>query len=151
MRYWCVSHSDNCLYVYEDQTSESTVKTICLPGYELKVIDPQVSKRPYTISVSHPGISPVLLAANDQADLNMWLFVLERGTKAELSSKSPKKTGSSSKILLNEATNVKALSHKVTKSAGSSSKKKGPMRADHSIGTVKASEVCYGNQCSDYK
>ena len=140
MQYWCVSHTDNCLYIYEDQASEATVKTICLPGYELKVIDPQVSKRPYTISINHPGISPVLLAANDQTDLNMWLFVLERGTKAELSSKSPKKVASTSKVLLNDTTNVKVLSHKVT-SKSSTTKKKGPMKADHNIGKVKATEV----------
>lgn len=142
-RYWCVSHSDNCLYIYHDQTSEATVKTICLPGYELKVIDPGVSKRPYTISVSHPGISPVMLAANDQADLNLWLFVLERGTKAELSSKSPKKVASASKILLDDSTTVKVLSHKVSSKSAASKKKgpKGPLKADHSIGTVKGSEV----------
>ena len=142
-RYWCVSHTDNCLYIYEDQTSEATIKTICLPGYELKVIDPQVSKRPYTISINHPGISPVLLAANDQPDLNMWLFVLERGTKAECSSsKSTKRVSSTSKILLSDATNVKV--HKVPSKSGSS-KKKGPMKADHTIGTVKAAEVKRGN------
>ena len=142
IRYWCVSHSDNCLYIYEDQNSEATIKTICLPGYELKVVDPQISKRPYTISINHPGISPVLLAANDQADLNMWLFVLERGTKAEHDGKSVKKVVSASKILLNDATNVKVLSHKVSSKSGAT-KKKGPMKADHTIGTVKASEVCF--------
>ena len=135
-----MSHSDNCLYIYEDQTSEATVKTICLPGYALKVIDPQVSKRPYTISINHTGISPVLLAANDQSDLNLWLFVLERGTKAECSSKSTKKVASTSKILLNDATSVKVLSHKVNSKSGTT-KKKGPMKADHSIGTVKGTEV----------
>lgn len=136
-----MSHSDNCLYIYEDQSSEATVKTICLPGYELKVIDPQISKRPYTISISHTGISPVLLAANDQADLNMWLFVLERGTKAEFTAKSSKKVASTSKILFSDTGNVKVLSHKVSSKSGAAAKKKGPMKADHTIGTVKASEV----------
>lgn len=81
------------------------------------------------------------MAANDQPDLNMWLFVLERGTKAECSSsKSAKKIAGTSKVLLSDATNVKALSHKVTSKSGSA-KKKGPMKADHTIGTVKAAEV----------
>ena len=72
----------------------------------------------------------------------MWLFVLERGTKAEFAAgKSSKKSANGSKVLLNESTNVKVLSHKVTSKSTAASKKKGPMKADHSIGTVKASEV----------
>ena len=91
--------------------------------------------------MNHPGISPVLLAANDQADLNMWLFVLERGCKAEFSAtKSPKKVASTTKVLLNDA-NVKVLSQKVASKSGTT-KKKGPLKADHTIGKVKASEVC---------
>lgn len=70
----------------------------------------------------------------------MWLFVLERGTKAEFGAKSTRKVASASKILLSDATNVKVLSHKVSTKSGAA-KKKGPMKADHTIGTVKASEV----------
>ena len=70
----------------------------------------------------------------------MWLFVLERGTKAEFSAKSTKKVASTSKILFSDATNVKVLSHKVSTKSGAT-KKKGPMKADHTIGTVKTSEV----------
>lgn len=72
----------------------------------------------------------------------MWLFVLERGTKAEFNAKSTKKVASASKILLSDATNVKVLSHKVSTKSGAA-KKKGPMKADHSIGTVKTSEVSH--------
>ena len=72
----------------------------------------------------------------------MWLFVLERGTKAEFSGAKPtKKMASTSKILFSDtAANVKVLSHKVSSKSGAA-KKKGPLKADHTIGTVKASEV----------
>ena len=71
----------------------------------------------------------------------MWLFVLERGTKAEFCGKSTaKRVVGSSKNLLND---VKVLSHKVSSKSGGATKKKGPMKADHTIGTVKASEVSH--------
>lgn len=72
----------------------------------------------------------------------MWLFVLERGTKAEFGAKSSKKVAGASKNLLSDATNVKVLSHKVSSKSGTT-KKKGPMKADHTIGTIKASEVSH--------
>ena len=139
-RFWCVLHGD-CLYIYQTQQSTATVKTVVLPGYEIHVADPLIYKRQYAILLNHNGVAPVCMAVNDELELNQWLSALDRGARAEgLNSKSEKRT---SKPLLDE----KALgsSAKVT-SRGSvgGSNKKGPVRADHTISTIKVS-VCVLN------
>ena len=136
-RFWCVVHSD-CLYIYQSQTSQATVKTVVLPGYDIHVADPLIYKRQYAILLSHSGVAPVCLAVNDEVELNQWLAVLDKGSRAEgMNGKQAKKP--STKLLLDEST--KALTNKVSSSKNGASKKKGPMKADHSISTHKSSEV----------
>ena len=134
--YWCVAHSD-CLYVYQNETSQSTVRTVVLPGYEVKQGEPQVTKRALTISLIHTGISPVYLSYSNQADFNQWLNVLEKYARAEGASKQLKKV-SSTKVLLHVDDTLKGL---VPQKVSTGAKKKGPMKADHSIISA-AFKVC---------
>ena len=135
-RFWCLVHSD-CLYIYQSQTSQATVKTVVLPGYDIHVADPLTYKRQFAILLSHSGVAPVCLAVNDEVELNLWLAALDKGSRAEgLNGKQAKKP------LLDEST--KALTTKASSSKNGGSKKKGPMKADHSISTHKSSEVSVG-------
>ena len=81
------------------------------------------------------------IAVNDELELNQWLSALDRGARGEgLNSKLEKRT---SKPLLDE----KALgSGKMTSRGSGGSNKKGPVRADHTISTLKVSSqfsVCH--------
>lgn len=108
-RYWCVLHSD-CLYVYQNPKSQSTVKTIVLPGYKVQAADHNV-KDEFAIMLTHPGVSPVCLMVGDQSTMTLWLEVLDQGSRAE--------------------------SHRQYKgqkaSSGAAASKKGPVKGDHTV------------------
>lgn len=127
-RFWCVVHS-NCLYIYQTQQSQATVKTVVLPGYDIHVADPLTYKRQYAILLSHSGVAPVCLAVSDEHELNQWLTALDKGVRAEGSKQ--KKTSK----LLDDPT--KASNGKG--SPRNSVVKKGPMKGDHSISVPKVS------------
>ena len=117
--HWCVVHED-CLYVYKTQTSDSTVNTIVLPGYNVQIIR-SLAKKPYVVQMSHLGMSPVLLAFSDEVDLNNWLVFLEKGSRAE----SHKERNKAVRILSSDS--IKTIASKPCKA------KKGPLKADHNI------------------
>lgn len=117
--HWCVVHED-CLYVYKTQTSDSTVNTIVLPGYNVQIIR-SLAKKPYVVQMSHSGMSPVLLAFSDEVDLNNWLVFLEKGSRAE----SHKERNKAVRILSSDS--IKTIASKPCKA------KKGPLKADHNI------------------
>lgn len=125
-KYWCVVQSDS-LYVYETDTSESTVKTIVLPGCELQCTEPQVSQQ-FVITITHPSVPAVQLIVSEQTELNRWLHALEQGSRAERLK--PTRHDSSQKLLPGEGTKV--LSQKISSKSGL---KKGPLKADHGIKT----------------
>jgi len=129
-RFWCVVHSD-CLYIYQSQQSQATVKTVVLPGYEICVADPLTVKRQWAIMLTHNGVAPVYLAVADEVELNMWLTALDKGSRAEGSGGAQPK-----QALLDD----KSLPGKVSSRNGSI-KKKGPIKADHSITAVKVSDI----------
>lgn len=138
-RYWCVLHSD-CLYIYQTQQSTATIKTVVLPGYDVHVADPLTCKRQYAILLSHNGVTPVCLAVNDELELNQWLSLLDKSARAEglkdaTSSKQPERRSSRTSM---EEKMILTGGGKVTaRGSNGTGKKKGPLRADHSISTLK--------------
>lgn len=137
-KYWCVAYS-NCLYIYQNQVSPSTIKTVVLPGYEVNVGELQSTKYAYNISLYHEGVSPVWMSVKNQEELDTWAGVLEKYTRVE-GSVGPKKI--SGKLLPNEAPQ-KLLAHKAASKTSIGGMKKGPVKADHKISGVKsATEVC---------
>ena len=80
MQYWCAVHND-CLYVYRDQESQSSIRTIVLPGYEVQTLAP-TSKRQFMIQLHHSGVPPISLSASDALDMQAWLEPLLRGSQA---------------------------------------------------------------------
>lgn len=132
-KYWCVAYS-NCLYIYQSQSSSSTIKTVVLPGYEVNLGELQSSKYAYNISLHHEGVSPVWMSVKNQEELDIWAGVMEKYTRVE-GNVSHKKI--SSKLLPNEAP-PKLLAHKVASKTSTGSMKKGPVKADHKISGVKS-------------
>ena len=126
LKYWCVVQSDS-LYIYETETSESTVRTIVLPGCELQCTEPQVNQQ-FVITITHPSVPAVQLIVSEQSELNRWLHALEQGSRAERLK--PTRHDSSQKLFPGEATKV--LAQKISSKSGL---KKGPLKADHGIKT----------------
>ena len=133
LRYWCVVQSDS-LYIYETETSESTVKTIVLPGCELQCTEPEVNQQ-FVITITHPSVPAVQLIVSEQSELNRWLHALEQGSRAERLK--PTRHDSSQKLLPGEATKV--LTQKISSKSGL---KKGPLKADHGIKTQVVKVKC---------
>ena len=126
LKYWCVVQSDS-LYIYETETSESTVKTIVLPGCELQCTEQHVNQQ-FVITITHPSVPAVQLIVSEQSELNRWLHALEQGSRAERLK--PTRHDSSQKLLPGEPTKV--LAQKISSKSGL---KKGPLKADHGIKT----------------
>lgn len=126
-KYWCVAFS-NCLYVYHDKSSTSTIKTVVLPGYEINVGELNSAKYCYNLSLHHEGVSPVWIAVQSQEELDRWVAILETYTRAEGSGRHRKISG--------KMISDKAATHKAT-SKMTSGVKKGPVKADHNISAVK--------------
>ena len=81
-KYWCVAFG-NCLYVYHNKSSTSTIKTVILPGYELNVGKLNSAKYCYNLSLDHEGASPVWIAVETQEELDRWATILDTYTRAE--------------------------------------------------------------------
>lgn len=113
--------------------SAATVKTIVLPGYEIKVGDLQSSKYAYNLSLIHEGVSPVFMSVDNPDELDNWIAILQKYTKAEGTVRQKK----ISKLLPDEAPS-KIVSQKVVAKVLVSEKKKGPVKADHNISGVKS-------------
>ena len=129
-KYWCVVQSD-CLHIYETQNSETSVKTIVLPGCEVRCTTSKDNQQ-LAVSIAHPGSPSVQLTVSDPSELNQWLRALEQGSRAE----GHKQTRpDSSHDALPGPLPQKASSRSVPR--------KGPLKADHSIKTkvVKLKEV----------
>lgn len=128
--YWCLAYS-NCLYIYQNKLSSSTVKTVVLPGYEIKTGDLQSSKYLYNLSLQHEGVSPVWMSVENQEELNSWATVLSKYSRAEGTVRQKKISG---KLLPGEAP---------SKIKVASKEKKGPVKANHNISGFKSTlEVC---------
>lgn len=121
-RYWCVA-SGNCLYVYQSKSATSTIKTVVLPGYSVEVGEP------HSLSLHHEGVAPVSMSVENQDVRDCWATILEMYTRAEGS------TRNSGKRVPDSALAPKATS----KGPVTGVKKKGPVKADHNICGVKAS------------
>lgn len=135
-KYWCIAFG-NCLYIYQDQSSASTAKTVVLLGYSVNVGDLQSTKYAYNISLHHEGVSPVWMSVKNQEELDAWATVLEKYTRVEGSTSHGKVSG---KLLPDESS--RSRGHKVTSRVSTLGKKKGPVKADHKISGVKsANEV----------
>lgn len=136
-KYWCVAFG-NCLYIYQNESSDSTIKTVVLPGYKIVVGGLTSSKYKYNLSLSHEGIAPVWMSLNDQDELDKWVALLEMYTRAE-GYIAQKRAGR--KLLSGEPSRI--LTHHVT-SKKATNRKKGPIKADHNLGAIKrVSEVCF--------
>ncbi len=135
-KYWCIA-SGNCLYIYQNQSAASTIKTIVLPGYDVKIGELHSTKYEYNLSINHERVSPVWISVDNQDQLNKWAEILDKYTRPEGASKQRK---ISNKLLPDE---VAQVTQKVISKSVPASKKKGPVRADHSISAVRtANEVC---------
>lgn len=95
-----------------------------LPGYEIK------PGKLHTLSLHHEGVSPVVMCIQTQEEYNSWASVLETYTRAEGNSRHKKVSG---KWIPENVSLHKAVSR-------IEEKKKGPMKADHSIRII--NEVC---------
>uniref|UniRef100_A0A1X7VQ01 PH domain-containing protein n=1 Tax=Amphimedon queenslandica TaxID=400682 RepID=A0A1X7VQ01_AMPQE len=80
-RYWCVLH-ENLLYIYQNQESKSTVRTVIVPGHKLESLGSQ-GRKPFAISMSQPECPTINLAAGDQVDYTRWFMALENASKAD--------------------------------------------------------------------
>ena len=110
----------------------STVKTVVLPGYEIKSEELHDANIPYNFTLFHEGISPVCVSVQNQDELGHWVTVLESYTRAEGSNRH---TRSSAKSMADNS-----LAHKLV-SKTSNGGKKGPVKADHTISAVKAEVI----------
>lgn len=90
VRYWCIVHK-NSLYVYANKDSKSTVRTIMLPGHEVKALG-STSKKNFAIALVHSGLHSVCLAPFDQIDMRKWFMALEHATKSDETTQQPSTT-----------------------------------------------------------
>jgi hypothetical protein len=125
-RFWCIAFG-NCLYIYQNKAAVSTIKTVVLPGYEIKLGELHDINFPYNLSLYHEGISPVYISVPKQEELQHWAAVLETYTRAE----GFKKIRSDN-----------SLAHKSALKTANGGMK-GPLKADHSISGMKASDEVY--------
>ncbi len=79
---WCVAHN-NCLYIYETETSLVTIKTVVLPGYQIGVRELNSSKYAHNLVLKHGGVSPVWMAFTDQESLDKWADIFFHYSRAE--------------------------------------------------------------------
>ena len=123
----------NCLYIYQSKSAAFTIKTVVLPGYEVKVGELRSTKYNYNLSLTHEGVSPVWMSLQNQDELDNWVNILGKYTRAEGVSRQKRISG---KLLPDEG--PKVLPHKVSSKSVLGSKKKGPVRADHNISAIRA-------------
>lgn len=81
-KYWCIAHN-NCLYIYANETSPATVKTVVLPGYIIGVRELQSTKYANNLVLKHEGISPVWLAFSNPFDLEKWADIFSHYSRVE--------------------------------------------------------------------
>ena len=103
-RYWCVVHR-NSLYIYPSKEAKSTVRTVILPGHEVKLLG-ATTKKSFAIALVHSGVHPVCLAAADQIDMRKWFMALEQATKAERNEKPSNSTDTSTNTPVEEEKEV---------------------------------------------
>lgn len=80
-KFWTVLHLQ-CLYIYQTKSSQSTVKTIVLPGYKISVAGPLV-KKPFVITLIHSCVLPTNLAASNQAEMDAWFTALDQASRLD--------------------------------------------------------------------
>ena len=97
----------------------------------MKIKELNSTKYLYNLSLTHEGVSPVRMALKDQDELDNWVKILGKFTRVEGANRQSK---SNSKLLPDEA--PKVLSHKISSKSVAANKKKGPMKADHTIKIV---------------
>ena len=129
-KYWCVIHSER-LHIYETQNSEASLKTIVLPGCEVRCTDSQVNQQ-LTVQIAHPDVPSVQLTVSDPSELKQWLHTLEQASREE--SRKQSRAENSLNIVPG------ALPQKASLR---SAPRRGPLKADHTIKTqlVKLKEV----------